>query len=89
MMTLKDAAQNALDVQDACNLSGVAITFADVMRCLCEHVQTGTYNRNNHPIAVLFTNKMANLAGQHAEGNGATAYGAAYDACQALARGED
>jgi len=60
--TLKAAAQAALDVQNACNLSGVAMAFADIMRTLCEFVP-GTDARNTHPIAQVFLDKMNQLAG--------------------------
>ena len=60
--TLKAAAQAALDVQDACNLSGVAIAFADVMKTLCAFVDN-TSDRNNHPIARVWIDKLAHLAG--------------------------
>ena len=80
--TLKAAAQAALDVQDACNLSGVAIAFADVMRTLCAHVDASTGERNRHPIAVLWLDKMADLAGISRDVNH---FGPAYEACKALA----
>src|SRR5262249_1250007 len=85
-MTIEQAAQAALDVQDACNLSGVVITFAEAMRALCESPEIeGTRARNRHPIAVLFANKVADMTGQCCDGDG---YSAAYDACQTLARGD-
>lgn len=84
-MTLKQAAQTALDVQNACNLSGVVFSFADCMRAVCETETGGTAARNRHPIAVLFANKIADLTGQFCDGD---AFSAAYDACQTLARGD-
>lgn len=83
--TLKAAAQAALDVQDACNLSGVAFAFADAMRTVCHFVDMGTDERNTHPIAVLWIDKMADLCGiPHTQGD-LSVYSAAYKACRVLA----
>ena len=61
-MTLRELAIEAMAVQDACNLSGVAQSFARVMRDLGEHTD-GTHERNTHPIARVWIDKMASLAG--------------------------
>ena len=63
MRSLKELAQEALQVQDACNLSGVAHAFADVLRDLGDHT-AGTDERNTHPVVRVFLNKMIDLAGQ-------------------------
>lgn len=58
--------QRAIDVQDACNLSGVAISFAAVMKKICaeaNEMSAGTEWKNTHPIAVLYTCKMISLTG--------------------------
>lgn len=60
--TLAELAQEALDVQDACNLSGVAQAFGRAMSGLCSHVPN-TSTRNTHPIAVLWADKIAHLTG--------------------------
>lgn len=70
--TLKDAAQAALDVQDACNLSGVAIAFAEVMRTICAYVDSGTEARNRHPIVRVWLDKMNQLAGIQCLSHGVT-----------------
>ena len=54
--------QRAIDVQDACNLSGVVHSFADVMSKLCTE-GLNTDARNRHPIAVLYSSKIASLTG--------------------------
>lgn len=64
MMTLKRAAQSALDVQSACNLSGVLRTFVEVMDTLrreCPNLGTDGYNL--HPICVLYSTQIAFLTG--------------------------
>jgi hypothetical protein len=78
--TIEQLAQEALDVQSACNLCGVVQSFARAMVDLGEHVK-GTDARNSHPISVLWADKVAHLAGIQDIGNDATmkAYGAAYD----------
>lgn len=67
--TLADLAREAVSVQDACNLSGVAQGFAKVMLELCELVPEGTRARNTHPITRLWVDKLASLAGCQDLGN--------------------
>jgi hypothetical protein len=65
-MTYKEAAQTALDVQDACNLSGVVYSFAKVMEAICEEsrrLDSGTTWKNTNPIVTLFIDKLASLNG--------------------------
>ena len=59
-MTMKEAAQKTLDVQGACNLSGVAHSFVEIMLFLGN---LGIAYRETHPIAKLWVDKMASLAG--------------------------
>lgn len=67
--TLKELAQEALDVQDACNLSGVihgwSRSITD-LRAIVEK-ETGasfsTDTLNRHPVNVLWADKVASLAG--------------------------
>lgn len=73
---LKRAAQDALDVQNACNLSGVVHAFSRAMAVIRENTN-GTAEANHHPIAVLFADKIASLTGSQM-GN---EYGKAYAAC--------
>lgn len=82
MRTLAQLAGEALDVQNACNLSGVAISFAQAMRDLCEHVPD-TRARNTHPIVILWIDKMASLAGIQYLGHDRTME--AYTECNRLA----
>jgi hypothetical protein len=88
-MTIQQAAQRALDVQDACNLSGVAYTFSLVMDAVCDDVharQLGTKAKNTHPVVTMFLLKMAEL-----NGCGSTldaSYGPAEAACKAIVAGE-
>ena len=58
--TLVELAQEAMHVQDACNLSGVALGFGRAMVDL-RHLLTGTEQLNTHPIAVLWADKIASL----------------------------
>lgn len=65
--TLAQLARDALIVQDACNLSGVAhglvLTVAR-LRAIYPTANTDTINR--HPIVKLWVDKLASLAGtQH------------------------
>ena len=63
----KDRAQNvkrmyedALAVQDACNLSGVVFSFAKHMQTLCD-MGLDTDAKNRHPVSVLFASKISSL----------------------------
>ena len=67
-MTIQEAAQKAIDIQDACNLSGVALafTFAEVVQVICDESKRrnkGTGWKNTHPIITMFLLKMADLNG--------------------------
>ena len=62
---MKQAAQEALDVQDACNLSGVVGAFHRcVMNTLwpeARRIGQGTDWVNTHPIVTLYLDKLADL----------------------------
>jgi len=64
-MDIQQAAQQALDVQDACNLSGVVFSFAEVMHAICEEQQRlgqSTEWKNTHPVVTLFLSKLTDLS---------------------------
>ena len=66
--TLKELAQEALDVQDACNLSGVVHGWSRSMSRLYEILReqkefSGTDQVNHHPINQLWASKVQDLAG--------------------------
>lgn len=55
-------ARRALDVQDACNMSGVVHALARIMGEMCRAgLDTGA--RNRHPVSVLFVDKLKSLSG--------------------------
>jgi len=83
---LKYWAQQALDVQDACNLSGVVFAMARMMEDLCaigREINQGTSWRNSHPITRLFVDKLNSLACTNVN----TVCVQAYDNCEKLAKG--
>jgi hypothetical protein len=82
--TIKQLAQEALDVQNACNLCGVVQSFARAMIDLGEHTK-GTDERNTHPISVLWADKVAHLTGTQSFGNDVVTK--AYSICHDLAGG--
>lgn len=87
MNTLKDAAQAAIDVQSACNLSGVVHSFSKAMTILRAHPEcTGTDWANRHPVAVLFAIQIGHLSGI---GVDVTDYNKHYEECERLAKEED
>lgn len=64
-MISKKMWQQAIDVQNACNLSGVAFAFGAVVQAVCDEAQElgqGTDYRNSHPIIRLWLDKMCHLA---------------------------
>lgn len=76
--------QNALDVQEASNLSGVVHQFSRDMRLICEEVRSnggGTDAINRHPVCRLYSEQIAWLAGAGSCANHGS-YLKAYDACK-------
>ena len=65
---IADLAREALLVQDACNLSGVAHGFARAMGALSD-MDLNTETKNTHPIAILWADKIAHLTGTQSLGN--------------------
>jgi hypothetical protein len=88
-VTLREAADKALFVQDACNLSAVVHEWCRILPIVWEDVRKarpdGTYpygaDVNEHPICVLFASKVASLARCESPSN----FCRAYDAVRELA----
>ena len=75
--------QLAMDVQDACNLSGVVHTFSRVMTKIgveADGLGEGTEWKNSHPIAVLYASKILSLTGGQGV-DGLAHFSKAWDAC--------
>jgi hypothetical protein len=64
-MKIQEAAQAALDCQDACNLSGVLASFKEIVHEVlweeARRIGKGTAWVNQHPICTLFLNKLSSL----------------------------
>ena len=63
-MTYKEAAEQALACQDACNLSGVVRTFAEATSAVWDEARRigeGTEWVNTNPICTLFIEKIHSL----------------------------
>ena len=76
--------QNALDVQNASNLSGVIHQFARDMQVICDEVRTnggGTDAVNHHPVCRLYAEQIAWLAGAGSCANHRS-YLRAHDECE-------
>lgn len=59
--------QNALDVQSACNLSGVVHSFSEVIERVwneAHRLGKGTAWVNSHPICRLYAEQIAHLTGE-------------------------
>jgi hypothetical protein len=58
--------QEAMDVQNACNLSGLVYSLPGVMDAICAEQDEegyGTSERNTHPLLQLWLDKLCSLAG--------------------------
>jgi hypothetical protein len=54
--------KTAIEVQDACNLSGVVFEWARIMQRICNECRDkGTEAKNLHAINVMFASKVASL----------------------------
>ena len=84
-MTLQAMAQSALDVQTACNLSGIILTFAMIVSDMRKVHGFDTPTCNRHPVCRLYAEQICHLSGA---GMGDTdSYHVAYEACTKLAAG--
>ena len=81
-MTIKQAAQQALDVQDACNASGIAHSMLDCMAAIRAD-ESNTVSVNRHPIVTMFLLKLSELNGCGSSLH--ASYEPAEIACKALA----
>lgn len=65
--TWKELAQEALRVQDASNLSGVANSFGDVVREVRVRLESegkkGNAHFHSHPVVLMWADKIASLTG--------------------------
>ena len=86
--TLQQAAQTAIDCQDACNLSGVLASFheivSEVIWTEARKLGKGTDYVNTHPIVTLLLHKLCDLNGGSFECD----YTSALVACSELSRTE-
>src|SRR6266478_9233652 len=92
-MTIPEAAQTALDCQDACNLSGVLASFKEIVHEVlwpeARRLGHGTRWVNEHPICTLFLDKLASLnRTQCLCSDSMIVISAATDKVEQLARGE-
>jgi hypothetical protein len=73
-------AEEALGVQNACNLSGVVHSFSTIITEVRTRLEAegkgGTDAVNTHPVCILFADKVAHLTGTQGFGNDGV--GAAY-----------
>ena len=83
-MTYKEAARDAITVQDAVNLSGVAHAFSAAVSAVWDEAHRtgkGTDWVNTHPIVTLFLSKLTDL-------NRNAPYFPACDEVEKIAKGE-
>lgn len=69
MKTLKQLADDAIHVQDACNLIAVANSFAQVIKDVQQNLadagkESGTDAIRNHPIVQLWADKIYDMVGR-------------------------
>lgn len=63
MKTIDELYIEAIEIQNACNLCGLAQRFAKVMKELMQLVDTGTDDINRHAIVTLWLDKFNSLNG--------------------------
>jgi len=81
--TLQQAARDALTVQTACNICGVAQSFARAMLAVmddCHAKGLGTDAVLKHPVTILFADKIAYMVGE----DGLARYSQATAACERM-----
>lgn len=87
MQSIFKMAREALQIQDACNLSGLAASFPCTMDGLWDYARligkANTSFVNKHPVAVLWTSHMAYISSGTIAGE---SYGKAYAVCSELAK---
>jgi hypothetical protein len=84
------ACRQAMEVQDACNFSGVCGGFyralVDIRNYLNQY-EGGWFGKlQRHPAVVLWIDKINDLMGRPAERGGMEYYSKALDACQAVVK---
>ena len=92
MKTLKELAQEAIDVQDGCNLSGIVHGWHRAMEMLCSILREnpqfkGTDEINQHPINQLWASKVHCLTRMGLSDD--EAFAKAYDECKKLAEAKE
>lgn len=83
--------KTAIDIQNACNLSGVVHAFSHIMGKICRETDKngqGTEWKNTHPISVLFASKIASLTNSEDFLKFADAYNACCAEAEKLSKGE-
>jgi len=79
MRLTKEDYKAAITIQDACNLSGVVIAFVTVLKKIRNEPEcNGTDWINQHPISVMYADKIKSLTGA----GDLFSYGVAYDICK-------
>lgn len=72
--------KDAIQVQDACNLSGVAHSLCEAMKVIREEPDcNGTDYVNRHPVVTMYLSKMADLNGMSINSG---EFNAAYQICK-------
>jgi hypothetical protein len=91
MRTIQDLAKEAIQVQDACNLSGVVHGFSRAMTELREILRAenggviNTHTMNHHPICCLWASKIHDLTSMGLSDG--ERFREVYEACEDIAKG--
>lgn len=86
LRSLRALASEAIVIQDACNLSGVVLSFSRALPQLRRNLELfnqpcGTDDIAKHPISVLYADKIHSLTGC------GYLFSSAYEKCQKIANG--
>jgi hypothetical protein len=83
--TLAEIAQESIDIQDACNISGLARAFVKAIDTIRESGIDSNYDLATHPIVTLYASlNLTDCLCSDCMDN----FGKAYSAVQALAKSE-
>jgi hypothetical protein len=93
-MNMQQLAQQAIDVQDACNLLGVVNSYAGALLnlrdCLAAEGIRGSDELANHPVNRLWADKIKSMAGFRFDGGeyNSKHWTDAYDWCNEMTNDE-
>lgn len=73
--TIEDLCKEAIDIQGACNLSGVVLSFSRaILRLRRIYIDEGTDFYNSHCVCVMYSSKISSLTNSESSLNFSRSY---------------